>query len=107
MEFAAEWVVAGEAGPPGSFFAHEASQANAAFAASQWPVVQQKVASTGVRLIEMTVPNATLRSLQAQGLVRVGAVPGLPFFPMETVFSPEALEALNGAATFRVLAGAF
>ncbi|HEY0467813.1 MAG TPA: RHS repeat-associated core domain-containing protein, partial [Polyangiaceae bacterium] len=43
--------------PPGSFFTHEATAPNALEGASHWPVVQGKVPSTGVRVIEMTVPN--------------------------------------------------
>jgi hypothetical protein len=89
--------------PAGSFFTHEASAPNALESASQWPVVQGKTSSGGVGVVEMKVPNAVLRRLEARGLVKSGEVPGLPFFPKETVFHPDAFKALNKAARFRVI----
>ncbi len=93
--------------PAGSFFTHNATLPNAIEAASHWPIVQGKVASTAVSVVEMTISNATLRSLQRQGLVRVGPVPGLPGFPAETVFMPGALETLNASAIFRLIPPVF
>lgn len=90
--------------PAGSFFAHAASETDALVAASHWPLVQGKVVSAGVSVVEMTVPNATLDALSVQGLVRIGSVPGVPGFPMQTVFLPGAFEELNKVAAFRVVA---
>lgn len=93
--------------PEGSFFTHAASEPDALQAASHWPLVQGKSSSSGVNVVEMSVPNATLQSLEARGLVRTGSVPGVGGFPPQTVFLPEALDELNAAATFRVIPPSF
>ena len=93
--------------PEGSFFTHAASEPNALEAASHWPVVQGKAPSSGVSVIEMSVPPATLQSLEARELVRRGSVPGVPGFPTQTVFLPGALEELNATATFRIIPPSF
>jgi RHS repeat-associated protein len=93
--------------PQGSFFAHDASVRNALEGASHWPVVQGKASSSGVRVVEMTVPAEVIRSMRAQGLIRTGAPAGLRGFPEETVFLPEALDWLNKFATFRIVPASF
>jgi RHS repeat-associated protein len=93
--------------PAGSFFTHEASQSLSLVAASHWPVVGGKAASTGVSVVGMRVPNSLLRTLHGAGLMRTGAVPGVAAFPAETVFLPEAFPALNKNATFFLLPPTF
>jgi hypothetical protein len=60
-----------------------------------------------VRVVAMTVPNATVRLLETKGLLRVSSVPGMPGYPMQTVFLPEALKVLNAKASFRLRLGRF
>lgn len=93
--------------PRGSFFTHEASHPEALWAASQWPLVQGKTNSLGVRVVEMTVPNETLAALRAEGLIRTGPATPSPQFPEQTVFLPEALDELSDAATFTIRLGEF
>lgn len=93
--------------PAGSFFAHAADEPNALIAASAWPIVQGKTDSRGVRVVGIAVPNRTIAKLKGLGLAKESSVPGLPGFPYQTVFLPEALPELNDSAKFYLVAPEF
>lgn len=52
-------------------------------------------------------PGSVLPVDNASGPVFVFISPGLPGFPNQTVFLPEAFDALNSSATFRTIGGSF
>jgi hypothetical protein len=79
--------------PTGSFFTFEVNQANAEIAASHFAL--RHTSSANARLLVGRVPTSVLNDLRAREVVRTGPTPGLPFFPHQTVFLPEAFETLN------------
>jgi hypothetical protein len=74
-------------------------------AASHWPIVQGKTSAGGVGVVEMRVPNSTLRTLGP--MVRKSFPAGVRGFPEQTVFLPNALDILNGSAVFKLRAPSF
>lgn len=88
--------------PTGSFFTFEASQPNALVAATHMAHRNASPLRVSPIVLEMSVPNNVLKNLTAKGLVKTGPVPGLPLFPNETVFYPDALKVLNDKASFRL-----
>jgi hypothetical protein len=76
--------------PAGSFFTHEGGEL-AHVAASHWSARSAALYGSPGAVLRGEVPAEVMRSLEQQGLVRTGPVPGLPFFPHQTVFLPEAL----------------
>jgi hypothetical protein len=87
--------------PPGTFFTHAADQPNALIMASTWPIVQGKASSTGVTVVKIVIPRATVRSLGRRVVVR--AIGPSPSMPMETAFLPDTLELINRSAQFSLI----
>jgi len=53
-------------------------------------------------LLRGTIPKRVFDDLVGKGLVKTGSVPGLRWFPHETVFMPRALPVLNRHINWRI-----
>jgi hypothetical protein len=88
--------------PGGSFFTHagEAGQVGA----SHWAASRATGLPGGApTVIRGTMPQALFDSLSGQGLIRTGPVPGLPYFPPQTVILPGGLPAASGGIQWSVV----
>jgi len=70
---------------------------HAEVAASHWAVSRG-----GDTLLRGTIPKRVFDDLVGKGLVKTGSVPGLRWFPHETVFMPRALPVLNRHINWRI-----
>ena len=91
--------------PAGSFFTFESTRASAEIAASHFAL--RHTSSANVRLLLGRVPISVLDDLITRELVKTGPTPGLPFFPHQTVFLPEAFETLNAHIVWTIKAPTF
>lgn len=91
--------------PTGSFFTFESTRANAEIAASHFAL--RHTSSANARLLLGRVPISVLDELIAREFVKTGPTPGLPFFPHQTVFLPEAFETLNAHVVWTIKAATF
>jgi hypothetical protein len=88
--------------PAGSFFTHagEGGQVGA----SHWAASRATSLPGGApTVLRGTMPQATFDSLSSQGLIRTGPVPGLPYFPQQTVILPGGLPAASGQIQWTVV----
>ena len=88
--------------PAGSFFTHagEGGQVGA----SHWAASRATGLLGGApTVLRGTLPQATFDSLTAQGLIRTGPVPGLPYFPQQTVILPGGLRAASGQIQWTIV----
>jgi hypothetical protein len=87
--------------PAGSFFTHIGEDAQVA--ASHWAARSSALYGGRPLVLCGTLSYALFDTLRAQGLIRTSAVPGLPFFPAQTVILPEALGTVNGQIQWTVI----
>ena len=91
--------------PTGSFFTFEVNQANAEIAASHFAL--RHTSSANARQLLERVPTSVLDDLMAREVVRTEPTPCLPFFSHQTVFLPEAFEALNAHIVWTIKTATF
>jgi len=77
--------------PSGSFFTHTGAQGQ--IAASHWAARSASLHGGNPVLLRGVMSQELFNSLNAQGLIQTGPVPGLPFFPPQTVILPNGLGA--------------
>jgi hypothetical protein len=80
----------------GSFFTFEQAQG-----AKQLAYEMGLRHEDGGAVLICTMPSSTVKQLMAQGLMRVGDVPGIHL--PETVFSPGAFDIINAVAKWRII----
>jgi hypothetical protein len=81
--------------PAGSFFTHAGEEAQVA--ASHWAARSASLYGGSPSVLRVTVPQSLFDALSAEGWIRTGPTPGLPWFPPQTVLLPEALGAVSGS----------
>lgn len=79
--------------PAGSFFTTAGTEGQ--LAASHRAARSAHLYGGTPAVVRGTIPQAVFDNLIAQGWVKTVSVPGLPFFPEQTVVLPEGLAALK------------
>ncbi|HYQ40701.1 MAG TPA: RHS repeat-associated core domain-containing protein, partial [Polyangiaceae bacterium] len=80
--------------PAGSFFVHLGPEGQVA--ASHWAASRAGLFGDSPALLRGTMAPELFNAMVTQGLIQTGDVPGLPFFPPQTVILPQGLDAANG-----------
>jgi hypothetical protein len=86
--------------PAGSFFTHAGAEGQVA--ASHWAARSAGLHGGQPVLLRGTMSQELFNSLTSQGLIRTGPVPGLPFFPPQTVILPEGLGAASSGVQWTI-----
>ena len=86
--------------PGGSFFVHTGPEGQVA--ASHWAARSAGLFGDSPALLRGTMSPELFNAMVSQGLIQTGDVPGLPFFPPQTVILPEGLGAANGGIQWSI-----